>query len=287
MTVQQPRPATYAAHYDTAPQQQQAGARTWLTRGANFVVAVSQVEAGAVLAREANPDEYFVFAHTGGARIQAGSEQVDAAPETVTIVPPGASRVEATAAGTIVRVFSNRASDLAQASVNQEIYADGAPEVAPLVPWPDPPAGFKLRHYVLAEHVRPDSNMRIFRSTNLMVNFLAKRLVPRDVHKLSPHTHADFEQASLAIQGTYAHHLRWPWTPDMDMWKEDEHVEIGSPSVTVIPAKVLHTSRNVSQGDCWLIDIFGPPRMDFSSKPGLVCNADEYPMPAPATAAAA
>jgi len=286
MTAQLPRPATYAALYETDPQQQAPGARTWLTRGANFVIAVSQVEPGAVLSRDGNPDEYFVFVHKGGARIEAGAERVDARSETVTIVPPGASRVEATAAGTIVRVFSNRAADLVAASSNNAVYADGAPEVAPLVPWPDPPAGFKLRHYVLADYVRPDTNMRIFRSTNLMVNFLAKRPVPRDVHKLSPHTHADFEQASLAVEGTYVHHLRWPWTPDMDMWKEDEHVEIGSPSVTVIPAKVLHTSRNVSQGDCWLIDIFGPPRMDFSNKPGLVCNADEYPMPAPAAAAA-
>lgn len=283
--AQLPRPATYAAHYETEPQQQAAGARTWLTRGANFVVAVSQVEPGAVLERSDNPDEYFVFVHRGSARIQAGEERLEALAETVTIVPPGPSRVEATASGTIVRVFSNRATDLVAASSNNAVYADGAPEVAPLVPWPDPPAGFKLRHYVLADYVRPDTNMRIFRSTNLMVNFLAKRTVPRDVHKLSPHTHADFEQASLAVEGTYVHHLRWPWTPDMDMWKEDEHVEIGSPSVTVIPAKVMHTSRNVSQGDCWLIDIFAPPRLDFSSKLGLVCNADEYPMPAPSVAA--
>ncbi|VCU70463.1 hypothetical protein PIGHUM_02535 [Pigmentiphaga humi] len=279
MTTQGPRSATYAAHYDTPPQQETAGARTWLTRGANFVVSVSQVEAGAVLARENNPDEYFVFIPAGGARIQAGGESVDAGAETVTIVPPGASRIEATAAGTVVRVFSKLAADLVAASVNNAVYADGAPEVAPLVPWPDPPAGFKLRHYVLADYVRADSNMRIFRSTNLMINPLAKRVVPRDVHKLSPHTHADFEQASLAVQGTYVHHLRWPWTPDMDMWKEDEHVEVGSPSVTVIPAKVLHTSRNVSEGDCWLIDIFSPPRMDFSSKPGMVSNEDEYPLP--------
>jgi mannose-6-phosphate isomerase-like protein (cupin superfamily) len=120
--------------------------------------------------------------------------------------------------------------------------------------------------------------MRIFRCTNLMINVLAKRATARDVTKLSPHSHADFEQASLAVEGEYVHHLRYPWTPDMTAWREDEHLEIGSPSVTVIPPNVVHTSRNVG-GPGWLIDVFAPPRVDFSTKPGLVCNADEYPMP--------
>jgi mannose-6-phosphate isomerase-like protein (cupin superfamily) len=281
--VQSPT-ATYAAHYESPPQQETAGARTWLTRGANFVVAVSEVRAGAVLARTGQPDEYFVFLPEGGARITAGGEQIDAAGDTVTIVPPGDSTVVATADGRIVRVFSNRVADLLPQAINARTYAHGAPDVAPLVDWPAPPAGFRLRHYALADYAKADSNMRIFRSTNLMINVLAKRTVPRDVHKLSPHTHADFEQGSLAMQGTYVHHLRYPWPSDMTLWRDDEHVELGSPSMTVIPPKVLHTSQNVSTGDCWLIDIFSPPRMDFSSKPGMVCNEAEYPMPAAATA---
>ena len=286
MTLPAPRAATYAAHYKQAPQQEGPGVRTWLTRGANFIVAVSEVQAGAVLSRDDNPDEYFVFLPTNSARIVAGEEQVSAGPETLTIVPPGASRVEASDAGYIVRVFSKFATDLLALTSNNATYADGAPECAPLVSWPDPTEGFRLRHYVLADYVKADSNMRIFRSCNLMVNVLGKRVVPRDPHKLSPHVHSDFEQASLAIQGTYVHHLRWPWPADMTLWRDDEHVEVGSPSVSVIPAKVLHTSANVSEGDCWLVDIFGPPRMDFSVKPGMVCNADEYPMPAAATATA-
>ncbi len=280
MSLAGTRPATYADHTKSPPQIERPGERTWLTRGANFVVAVSEVKQDTELAWKA-PDEYFVFLPNSTAQIVAGDESLQAGAETVTIVPPGDSTVKATSDGLIVRIFSHRAESLAELACNHASYADGAPEVAPLVPWPDPPGGFRLRHYVLAEYTRPDSNMRIFRSTNLMVNFLAKRTEPRDVRKLSPHTHADFEQGSLAVQGSYVHHLRYPWSADLTTWREDEHVEVASPSVTVIPAGVLHTSQNVSEGDCWLIDIFAPPRVDFSMRPGLVCNADEYPMPDP------
>ena len=57
-----------------------------------------------------------------------------------------------------------------------------------------------------------------------------------------------------------------------------------SPSVTVIPAQVIHTST-WGEGDSQLVDIFAPPRVDFSLKPGWVRNDAEYPMPKTAAAA--
>jgi hypothetical protein len=43
---------------------------------------------------------------------------------------------------------------------------------------------------------------------------------------------------------------------------------------------VIHTTQDIGEGTTWLIDVFGPPRIDFSSRPGFVLNAADYPMPA-------
>ena len=45
------------------------------------------------------------------------------------------------------------------------------------MPWPDPPGGFKLRNYKPFDYDKPDTNMRLFRSTNLMVNVMLPRPV--------------------------------------------------------------------------------------------------------------
>lgn len=273
------RPASVARHHDRPPQFEAEGVRTWIARGANFIVAVSEVQAGAKLIRSAQPDEYFVFLPDTAATIQAGSERIEAAAESVTIVPPGDSEVRIQSAGQVVCVFSNETKDLLALADNAQDYAQPTPDVAALVPWPTPADGFKLRHYPLAQYTQPDSNMRIFRSTNLMVNVMTPRLVARDVRKLSPHQHADFEQGSLAIKGEWVHHMRYPWGPDLTTWRADEAIEVGSPSLTVIPPKVVHTSRNTNDDGAWLLDIFAPPRMDFSSKPGKVANEMDYPLP--------
>ena len=49
------------------------------------------------------------------------------------------------------------------------------------MPWPAPPGGFKLRNYKPFDYDKPDTNMRLFRCTNLMINVLTKRSTARDV----------------------------------------------------------------------------------------------------------
>ena len=288
MTKPSRRPATFTCFDEMPPHLvEEGGARTWLARAANFVIAFSRVTDGAVLKRGDNPDEYTVYLPNSKCTIAAGGESIEATPDSLTIVPPGRSRITVHGEGSVVRVFSSRAADLAVLSANREVYADGAADVAPLEAWPEPTGGYRLRSYRVSEYTRSGSNMRVFRSTSLMLNFLVKRETPRDVRKLSPHSHADFEQGSFAIGGSYIHHCRYPWTPDMTGWRDDEHVEVGSPSVMVVPPTIVHTSQNVGSEPGWMIDVFAPPRVDFSLRPGVVCNADDYPMPAlPANALA-
>lgn len=259
-------------------------AKTWITRGGNFVVAVSQVETGGTLIRENNADEYMVIIPPNGpkATITAGSEVVEAGPDSLTIVPPGPSTITAQGSGIIARIISKHAGDLIAKAVNAATYADGAPELAPLVAWPDPVGGFKLRHYPLAQYAKPDGDRiqpRLFRSTNMMVNLFVHYKTRRDTTALSPHWHDDFEQASLTLDGTWIHHMRWPWNASLAEWKPDSHDQMSTPSVIIIPATVVHTSRDIGEGESSLYDIFCPPRIDFASKPGFVINEAEYPLP--------
>ena len=278
------RQASIACFDQMDPQETGAdGTKTWITRGGNFVVAVSRVRPGSVLERADNADEYMVILPPGTkATIAAGSETIEAGEDSLTIVPPGPSKITAQSEGLIARIISSKAQDLIDKSWNAATYADGAPEVAPIVYWPDPVDGFKLRHYPLAPYADPNGERiqpRLFRSTNMMVNLFAHYRTRRDTAALSPHWHEDFEQASLTLHGTWIHHLRWPWNANLAEWRPDNHDPIPTPSVIIIPANVVHTSRDSGEGESSLYDIFCPPRMDFASKPGFVLNEKDYPMP--------
>ena len=182
------------------------GSRTWSTCGRNFVVAVTELEAGDRLTEHDLPDEYVLLVQTD------------------------------TVVGVEHEIRIHRLRDI------------------------------------------PDEEGRlgrIFRTTSLMVNWFPVHEGPRDTERLSPHSHEDFEQMSVTLVGDHAHHLRVPWTARMSEWRDDEHVRVGSPSMTLIPPTVVHTTRAVGAGPHTLVDVFAPPREDFLAK-GWVLNAGDY-----------
>jgi hypothetical protein len=275
--------AEYAKFYEQKPAEDQNGARTWSARGQNFIIAYSDAEKGAVLSRTNQPDEYVVLLPDpdAGAEISWGHERVTVSGHSITFVPAGASSVTLLGAAKVVRMMTTRSEDLNRMCSNAASYATAHPNLPPFEPWPEATGGRKIRTYSLDVAVTPGRFGRIFRCSTFMVNFLEPKLGPRDTTKMSPHHHDDFEQCSLALAGTFIHHMRWPWTTDMGQWRDDDHERCGSPSIAVIPPPAIHTSQAMDPKLNILVDVFCPPRVDFSEKPGWVLNEADYPMPAP------
>ena len=258
------------------------GSRHWIVRSRTSVVVYSDLVAGDSVERPDQPDEYMaLFTGAGAAAtIEAGGVDRSVRGETLAVVPPGPSRIVAERTTTVVRILSNRSTDLCAEAGNASHFVADDPTVAPFVSWPKPSTGYALRMYPMAD-IPTDAQRfgRLFRCSTVMVNWFLPVDGPRDPAKLSPHHHDDFEQLSLQIQGDYVHHLRTAWTPDMAAWRDDEHLAASSPALTVITPPTIHTSQAVGDHVHELIDIFCPPRIDFSMRPGWILNADEYPTP--------
>jgi hypothetical protein len=274
-------PADYARFLEIPPIEVQQGARTWWVRAQNFYLAYTELVGDAVLARSDQPDEYMVLLPDKQTRIRisAGAELKDVDGYSIMIIPPGKSCIEATGGGRVIRLFSARADDLAVLPSNRASYEKPRANVKPFEPWPKPLGGYRIRAYSLDVPTQPGRFGRIWRCTTFMVNYFEAGYGPRDTAKLSPHDHPDFEQCCLALEGDFIHHLRYPWTSNLAEWRDDEHERCPAPSVVVVPPLTLHTAQGIGVDENQLVDVFCPPRLDFSEKPGWVLNADEYPMP--------
>ena len=274
-------PAQFGRFYESEPQENGPAGPTWYTRGQNFIVAYSEAKPGAIFARQDQCDEYVVLVpdRETSIKVTSGGEAVSVPGHSLVMVPPGNSEVLMPAGGRIVRLITTQSKDIADKCENATAYTTPPQNIPPFQAWPEPAGGYRIRVYSPDVAPTPGRFGRIFRCTTFMVNVLDPQMGPRDVTKLSPHHHDDFEQGSLALEGAFTHHLRWPWTTNLNAWRDDEHAFCDSPSITVIPPPAIHTSRGMKAGVNQLVDIFSPPRIDFSSQPGWVLNAEDYPMP--------
>ncbi len=263
------------------PSETGEGYKTWYGRGQNFILSYTEADAGVTLAREGQIDEYMAFFPQEHTRVDIETDKGSAKDVCykLAIIPPGNSAITTTVGGWILRLFTTLSPDLAAKCYNSATYDKPHPNIPPFQPWPEPSAGFKLRLYPIAPPAEPGRFGVLYRSTNLMINLFPISTTPSDPNKVSPHHHDDFEQCSLTLHGDYMHHIRWPWTVNKAIWREDAHLRCSAPSMTVIPPPATHTSKALPEPPCQLIDIFSPPRVDFSQRPGWVLNADEYPMP--------
>lgn len=273
--------AEYGRFYDSTPQEQDGAGKSWYFRGQNFVAHYMEAKAGAHLVRVDQPDEYAIILpdDDSAITIETGDEVMHVAGGHLAFVPPGVSRIVVNKDARIIRLVTARSGDLAAKAANASAYADQHPNIPPFAPWPAPRDGFRIRAYPLRVAPTPGRFGSIYRCSTMMINMLDPFEGPRDATRMSPHHHDDFEQGSFAIAGDFMHYIRWPWTTDLNAWRADDKEHCASPSLTIIPPPAIHTSRAVGEGTNQLIDIFCPPRVDFSEKSGWVLNANDYPMP--------
>jgi hypothetical protein len=276
-------PASFGRYYEDPPVEDDANGRAWYTRGQDLLVNYIEAKPGATFSRAGQVDEYMIVLPDEGTpyEITAKGETRSGDGHQVVIVPPGDSTITLSKGGRIVRLFSTQSPDLNEKCANAEVYAQHDPAIPEFKPWPAPPSGYKLRVYDLQKTRVPGQLGPIWRCTTIMLNFPPPGGGPRDVTKMSPHSHYDFDQCSLVLSGSFRHNMRWPWGLNKNEWRKDEDPVLRAPSATIIPARVIHSSEAgvpPPEGNR-MADIFAPPRLDFSLQEGWVRNADEYPLP--------
>jgi hypothetical protein len=277
MTTPAVRPRGFADFQALAPEHRQGG-RHWLMRAHNFSVEWIELAATA-LAFESAFESLLI--------VEAGVVELASAPEpslpagvparSVAIVPAGRHRLSAPGGARCALIASDRGDIAGRRVLNSAGCEPPDPRVLP--------AGQPYRRRRPAEGVQvlplaaimasPDKpRLKMLQTQTLSLN-LVEYEGPRDRAELSPHSHASFEQGSLAIAGDFVHHLRVPWGSDAGLWREDEHLQAPSPSLLVVPVEMIHTTEGVGAGRHFLVDVFSPPRADFIGK-GWVFNAADY-----------
>jgi len=254
------------AVYDLAP--------GMTARAQNFIV--QWLESGKVL-EASSTHEMMLLLPDGGADVRIPHGTIQVSGHSVVILPAGAVSVRVNGNDRGILVASSRTDLAGDAACNANDYAQPDPRLV------GSDAGYRRTrgagevHVIDIDRIAPPAGkprLKIVQSETLSISWSDHRGA-RDRTKLSPHSHADFEQGSLIVDGHYVHHLRVTWGPNANAWRDDEHLPAGPASFIAIPAQLIHTTEGIGDGRHLLIDVFSPPRQDFIDS-GYVANSGDY-----------
>lgn len=261
------------------PEIRNAG-RHWLMRSHNFSVEWMELPAGAPAVEFDSDFESLMIVSRGAVRLasaQATAPLIDVPQHAVAIVPPGRHLLSTSAEARLVLIASQRGDIARRRVLNAEGNEPPDPRVLPagrLYRRRQPLDGAQVLPIAAVMASADKPRLKMLQTETLSLN-LVEYDGPRDRSELSPHSHASFEQGSLAIEGDFVHHLRVSWGSDAGLWREDEHLHAPSPSLLVVPVEMIHTTEGVGAGHHFLVDVFSPPRGDFIDK-GWIFNAADY-----------
>src|SRR6476659_8712185 len=103
--AERPGPAGVAAAADYVEfYKTEAHDGVWYARGENFVVAYTEAKPGTSLARTAHPDEYMLLMPDAASRVEITTpdERVAVDGQSLVVLPPGDSTIEANAGGRLI-----------------------------------------------------------------------------------------------------------------------------------------------------------------------------------------
>lgn len=259
------------AVYDLAP-----GA---VARGQNFFVQWLEGDGKVFEAHSAH--EMLLLLPGDGAEVRIGRSGQNAAQtvagRSVCVLPAGEIAVQPHHGARAVLIASSR-EDLAPGTArNDHDYASPDARII------GSDAGYRRTRgngelqVIAIDGIQPPADkprLKMLQTDTLSINWVEYQDA-RDRSKLSPHSHGEFEQGSLAIDGHFVHHLRVQWGADANQWRDDQHLEAGPASMITVPVQLIHTTEGVGAGRHLLIDVFSPPRKDFIDK-GWVANSADY-----------
>lgn len=252
------------------------GQQSWYVRGDNFVTVLSWAADGEVLTESAASDEHAVLVPEGvEVTVSAGTSQsVSVTGPAFAVVPAGPAEVTVRRSGYFLRVFTAR-GEVAAKAVNAAAYAQSA-DSAPLHADSERPAPKTLRVISMTDGPEGDGRKdQVFRTDCLLITWFAPEDGPHDTDSLIARVDDDYEHALVTLGADFVHHLRRPWTQRMRDWRPDEHVQITSPSVSLIPPGNIHITRAVGRGEHQLIDVFAPLHV-YMTRSQHVVNAADY-----------